>query len=59
MGIYIWPEKKTEPTPVPLEEGAFAVSYSDPKWEKDVTDRAEKRKEPVKKAVAKKPVTKE
>jgi len=47
---YKWPDKKKEPQPTPLEEGGFAVSYSDPKWEKSVTERANARKEPAKKS---------
>ncbi len=38
-------KKKVEPSEAePLVEGGMAVSFSDPKWEKEVKARAETRK---------------
>ncbi len=40
-------KRKQEPAKAePLVEGAFPVSFSDPKWEKEVKARVETRKKP-------------
>ncbi len=43
-------------TPQPLEEGGMAVSFSDPKWEKGVKERAESRKKKPASRPKRKPV---